>query len=253
MRGYPAVLVGTDGGTSGQVAVQVAAQVAARLAAPLTVVTAWGADGDGTDYVWATEVAQSAAAAASAAGAGEVDTVRPNGRPAEALAALAHEHPDRLLVLGGPGTSRTSSRLSHNSEADLLFAHHPLADAGGRVALTTDGSATSRDAVRRGIALATALGAQPELVTVAKDRDEGDRLIAASANELELDRPDLAVTRTILTGLLPGKALVEASADYDLMVIGNRRMSGASRLLGSVAKKVTHGAATNLLLVNTSA
>ncbi|CAM2996093.1 universal stress protein [Skermania piniformis] len=273
MVGYPAVLVGTEGSPSGETAVRLAAQIAARAALPLTVITVWEdetPDGNGDfahtkdvrrDYAWATRVAEAARAAAIGAGVTTVSDHRPNGGAAETIADLARDHPDDLLVLGRAGLSRPVSRLagsvanhlSHNSEADVLFAHRPLPESGpGRMALATDGSAGSREAVRRGIRLIRAIGGRPELLTIAKDEDEGSRLIAASAAELELDEPDLPVDQRIVTGLLPGRVLIEVAADYDLLVIGNRKMSGRGRLLGSVANKVSHGAQTNLLLVNTS-
>jgi len=38
----------------------------------------------------------------------------------------------------------------------------------------------------------------------------------------------------------------------DLIVVGNRRMTGVRRLLGSVPNKVTHQASFRVLVVNTS-
>ncbi len=46
--------------------------------------------------------------------------------------------------------------------------------------------------------------------------------------------------------------LIEAARGFDLVVIGNKGMSGPSRLLGSVSNRVTHEVPTDILLVNTS-
>ena len=49
----------------------------------------------------------------------------------------------------------------------------------------------------------------------------------------------------------PGTVLAERSRDAQLLVLGNRGMSGPSRLMGSVSNRVTHQLSTNLLLVRT--
>ena len=46
--------------------------------------------------------------------------------------------------------------------------------------------------------------------------------------------------------------LVAGATNDDLMVIGNRGMSGFARVLGSTANTITHQSTTNLLLVNTT-
>ena len=52
----------------------------------------------------------------------------------------------------------------------------------------------------------------------------------------------------------PVKALeaVVASTGAELLVVGNRGMTGAGRLLGSVPNKISHDAPCNLLIVQTS-
>ena len=45
---------------------------------------------------------------------------------------------------------------------------------------------------------------------------------------------------------------MEAAREGELLVIGNKGMSGPSRLLGSVSNRVTHDLPTDLLLVNTT-
>jgi hypothetical protein len=47
----------------------------------------------------------------------------------------------------------------------------------------------------------------------------------------------------------PAQALL---GGLHLLVLGNKGMSGPSRLLGSVANRVTHHVPTDLLLVNTT-
>jgi nucleotide-binding universal stress UspA family protein len=52
----------------------------------------------------------------------------------------------------------------------------------------------------------------------------------------------------------PADALLEVAKDNDadLIVVGNRGMTGARRVLGSVPNKVTHHAACSVMVVKTS-
>ncbi|WP_187776177.1 universal stress protein [Antrihabitans cavernicola] len=263
MGSYPRVLIGTDGSVDSAIAVDVGSTIAARLGVPVSILTVWTGDDNvpgSRDYEWAKSVTDNAEELVTGRGVSDVTGEQLSGKPEEELLRVATEQPETLLVVGGRGLTKASSRvsgsvsnrLSHHSPADVLFAQGPLRESGARVGLTTDGSVTSRLAVRRGLELALALGATPHVVTVAKDQGEGERLMGASLGELGIDVPDVTPERDILIGVLPAKALIDAASNYDIMVIGNRSMSGPSRLLGSIANKVTHGVEGNLLLVNTS-
>ncbi len=63
---------------------------------------------------------------------------------------------------------------------------------------------------------------------------------------MEADDTRVAIGRDVTD------TLIEAAADFDMLVLGNKGMSGPSRLLGSVANSVTHHLPTDLLLVNTT-
>lgn len=258
---YPRVVVGIDGSEDSANAVTVACDIAARAHVPITLIAAFAGSPNGRDRAWAEDTTSAAADVARQHGITDITSEEVPGRADEELSRVATELSDALLVVGGRGLTKTSSRvsgsvsnrLSHHSAADVLFARDTLRESGATVGLATDGSTTSRVAVRRGLDLATAIGATPHLVTVAKDQEEGERLMGASIGELQFDSPEVTPERDILIGVMAAKALVDAAPNYDIMVIGNRGMSGASRLLGSIANKVTHGAEGNLLLVNTSA
>ena len=263
MESYSHIVIGTDGSADAAAAVDNGALIAARLGVPARIVTVWNGDSkvpESDNYEWAAEVTEHARTTVERSGVADITAEQLSGKADDVLLSIAGEHQDALILIGGKGlTSRTSrmtgsvaNRLSHHSPADVLFAHLRLPDRVERVALTTDGSATSRMAVRRGLALTLALGAEPHLVTVAKDQEEGERLMSAAIAEFDQDEPDVRFEHDILIGVMPGKTLVDAATDYDLMVMGNRSMSGASRLRGSIANKVTHGVESNLLLVNTS-
>jgi nucleotide-binding universal stress UspA family protein len=186
-----------------------------------------------------------------------VRQLHPIGRPAEALLEVAADHPDALLVVGTYGLTDRAERmvgnvphtLTHHSPVDLLLTTGDGDEPWATVGLATDGSPTAALAVRRGLELSRALGAQSLLVTAARDRRAGHRTLAGVAQQLpETDE----LPRRVAEGAEVSSALATASDDRDLLVIGNKGMSGPSRLLGSVANRITHHVPTDLLLVNTS-
>jgi nucleotide-binding universal stress UspA family protein len=267
---YTRVLVGTDGSPSAQCAVHAAGAVARALGVPIVVATGWYRDklvdvpsqeaaGASTPTArsanWATDTAVDAAAALRATGLDDVRTAEPEGAPADGLIRLADDHPGTLLVVGTRGLDSTTDRLlgniphqlTHHARSDLLLISRPDCSpdtSWSRVALATDGSPTAELAVQHGLAIARALGAHTTLLTVAADEARGDRVLTASGADTEDVR--VAIGRDITD------TLTDAARDYDLLVLGNKGMSGPSRLLGSVANSVTHHLPTDLLLVNTS-
>jgi nucleotide-binding universal stress UspA family protein len=52
----------------------------------------------------------------------------------------------------------------------------------------------------------------------------------------------------------PGHALIKIAEeiDADLIVVGNRGMKGARRVLGSIPNSVAHGASCSVLIVDTT-
>lgn len=74
----------------------------------------------------------------------------------------------------------------------------------------------------------------------------------AVAAELRAAHPELTVVASAGVGspaeVLVGKA---EALDADLIVVGNKRVQGLARILGSVARKVTAEASCNVYIVNT--
>jgi nucleotide-binding universal stress UspA family protein len=270
---YTHVLVGTDGSGTAKRAVEAAARTAAALDRPLVVVTAWqrelddrpalseesrypGGNAAAMDAQWAIEVTSDAGGVARAHGVTEIRQMQAIGAPVEALLESANTHPDALLVVGTAGLDRRSERLvgnvphqlTHHSPVDLLLCHG-RAEAWSSVALATDGSRTAARAVERGLALARAVGAEPTLLTVARSEDKGRSLLEDTVGRSsDLD----GVARRVVVDGDAVRGLSDAGRDYDLLVIGNKGMSGPSRLLGSVSNRITHEVPTDLLLVNTT-
>lgn len=273
-RPYRQVLVGTDGSRTAGRAVQAASRVAAALGVPLVAVTAWQRDHDdppapseearypggsaaGMDAQWAIETTSDAAGVARSLGVGEVRQVQAIGGPAEALLETTDRYPDGLLVVGTYGLADRTERLlgnvphqlTHHATVDLLLCSGQRPNGWSSAALATDGSRTAGVAVRRGLALSHALGAAPTLLTVARSQQRGEAALERSVGRDDALRD---LERQVAVGDDVTRTLGRAAADHDLLVLGNKGMSGPSRLLGSVANRVTHDVPTDLLLVNTT-
>lgn len=127
----------------------------------------------------------------------------------------------------------------------------PAASGPYRVVLVgTDGSDTASRAVRRAGEVAAASGARL-IVAFVGDAETGpeilSRAVAAAGGTVAAD--------TRLVAGDPADALLELAAAEraDLIVVGNKGMSGAQRfLLGSVPNKVSHRAHCDVLVAHTT-
>ncbi|MFP5308332.1 MAG: universal stress protein [Actinomycetes bacterium] len=274
---YDQVIVGTDGSRTASGAVGVAASVAARLGVPLVVVTAWqrgrddiptpeeasfpGGGADGAEAMWASNTIADAAAIGRRAGVEDIEQRTPQGSPAQAMLDLSDDRPGALVVVGTVGLGDRAERLvgnvphqlTHHCRRDLLLVHgeRPHEEAPWTtVALATDGSPTAALAVERGRRFAEAVSAgELWLLAAARDEASGQELLDRAVAQ---DQALATAQRHVATGDHAGDTLARAGSTFDLLVLGNKGMSGPSRLLGSVANRVTHAATTDLLLVNTS-
>lgn len=119
-----------------------------------------------------------------------------------------------------------------------------------RILVGTDGSATAARAVGRAVEVAKATGATLTILTVGDDDDLARETAGKAASAHRGSGVDIDV-RTA-RGDAP-TAIVETSEGYDLLVLGNKGMTGVSRfVLGSVPNKVSHHAPCSLLIVRTT-
>jgi nucleotide-binding universal stress UspA family protein len=120
-----------------------------------------------------------------------------------------------------------------------------------RILVGTDGSTTAAKAVDRAVELAKVSGASLTILTAGigeQAKEIVDKEAARHADsgvkiETRVDDRDAST------------ALVEVGdeGDYDLLVVGNKGMTGASRFfLGSVPNKVSHHVQRSLLIVRTT-
>jgi nucleotide-binding universal stress UspA family protein len=121
-----------------------------------------------------------------------------------------------------------------------------------KILVGTDGSKPAAKAVDRAVEVAKAAGASLTIFTAA-NKTKGSQVVEAESQR------HAGSGVTIDTHVADGEpvgSLIDAarSGDYDLLVIGNRGMTGMTRFLrlGSVPSKVSHHLPCSLLIVKTT-
>jgi nucleotide-binding universal stress UspA family protein len=146
----------------------------------------------------------------------------------------------------------------------------------GSIVVGTDGSETATSAVRQAIELARELGARlhvvsayepvsdqrlrSERVELPKDlqwiiNPREDVLSLLEAAEREAEQAGVTNVETFARQGDAADAILDVAEEQraDLIVVGNRGMTGAKRfLLGSVPNKVSHHAPCSVLIVRTT-
>jgi nucleotide-binding universal stress UspA family protein len=143
------------------------------------------------------------------------------------------------------------------------------------IVVGTDGSDTATKAVRQAVDLARAVGAKIELVTAYEPvsgqrisserrqapedlqwaigpREDADATLEAAAAPVR--QAEVPVELYARQGD-PADAILDVAeeCEADLIVVGNKGMTGAKRfLLGSVPNKVSHHAPCSVLIIRTS-
>lgn len=143
------------------------------------------------------------------------------------------------------------------------------------IVVGTDGSDTATQAVRQAVDLAKAVGATLELVSayepVPAQRLEAERREAPEDLQWTISpREDVDATLEAAAALAreagvpaniyarqgdPADAILDVAEEReaDLVIVGNKGMTGAKRfLLGSVPNKVSHHAPCSVLIIRTT-
>jgi nucleotide-binding universal stress UspA family protein len=230
MSTYRRIVVGTDGSDSARRAVEHAAWLADRTGAELVLSHTYRElpEEQGAGRSVGASLLRDASAGLAVAPTPMLRV----GDAAETLLELAAEDGPSLLVVGNRGLGRrrvvlgnVPGKVAHRAPGDVLIAH--TVDAGrpppySHLILATDGSATAAAAVAAGRALAEAVGAE--------------------TSELHVREED------------PAEGIIRAAQERgaDVIVVGNRGMTGARRFLASVPSKVARGAPCHVLLVKTT-
>jgi nucleotide-binding universal stress UspA family protein len=146
----------------------------------------------------------------------------------------------------------------------------------GSIVVGTDGSETAKEAVRQAAELARALGARVLLVSayepvsearlrqerrevpddvswMVNPREDVQEVLDQAAEEMR--EQGIEAVETFPREGDPADAILDVAEerDADLIVVGNKGMTGARRfLLGSVPNKVSHHAPCNVMIVRTT-
>jgi nucleotide-binding universal stress UspA family protein/nitrite reductase/ring-hydroxylating ferredoxin subunit len=251
---YKRILFGTDGTARAAASSHVAAELAMASKAELIIAHVWERP-EG-----AQAVLDAAVTAAQEAGVKKVKAELHGGRsPADVLVDLAEERDVGLVVVSG-GRSKTeigptAGRLSHRAPRDLLIAMDVERGDGRRlyrrVLIATDGSATADRAARKGFDLAESVGAPVTMVFVghpATGTLVTDDTVAVYGGDVECD--------VVLRQGDPAREILAVARETgaDLVVIGNKGMTGAKRFfLNLVPEKVVDLTDRDVLVARTIA
>ena len=145
----------------------------------------------------------------------------------------------------------------------------------GSIVVGTDGSDTAGEAVRQAVTLAKSLGAKLQIVSAYEPvsdtrlREEAQQAptdlqwMVNPKEDVEAVLRDAAVkaqdegvdTETFARQGDPADAILDVAEETkaDLIIVGNKGMTGARRfLLGSVPNKVSHHAPCSVLIIRTT-
>jgi len=143
------------------------------------------------------------------------------------------------------------------------------------IVVGTDGSDTATQAVRQAVELASSIGAKLEVVSayepVAESRLKDERRDAPEDLQWAINRREdaratldsdvaLADENGVSANIYPRRgdpadAILDVAEEQsaDLIIVGNKGMTGAKRfLLGSVPNKVSHHAPCSVLIIRTT-
>lgn len=257
MNIYRNILVGADGSATSAIAEERAAQLAARLAAQLVIIHVSEPGASEGDRGPAT--LQEAVERAAAYGANARSEHR-TGEVATSIMAAASDLRADLLVIGDHGMGDATrftlggipDRVAHFSPIDILVVRTNQAgtrqDPYGKVLIATDGSLTAHQAARRGYNLARALEAAVTLVYVG-DEIIGDIVLRDTASRLG-EEP---IGQLVVKGN-PGIRIsrLAGSGSHDLIVVGNKGMTGSRRYIRRVVpNRIAHEAPVDVLISKT--
>jgi len=122
------------------------------------------------------------------------------------------------------------------------------------IVVGTDGSDTATQAVREAVDVAGAVGATLELVSAYAPVSEGE-VEASLEGAADIARAAGVNVNTHAIQGDPAEAILNVAEEQnaDLVIIGNKGMTGAKRfLLGSVPDKISHHSPCSVLIVRTT-
>jgi nucleotide-binding universal stress UspA family protein/nitrite reductase/ring-hydroxylating ferredoxin subunit len=257
---YRTIVVGTDGSETAARALDKAARLARHVDGRVVIVTASAPIGM-TDDV-AEEVLTYAREAVRRTGL-EAETVLREGNPAEVVAGVAADVGADLIAVGNVGMGRSrrlrlggvAEHVAIRSQSDLLVVYTKEQREAGdrpyrRIVVGHDGSPTAAEATRKAFDLGMVFGVGVTVVYVAGDPVVGSIVLERA----KASKPRGLGVQTELVEGEPAAMIVDVARrqEADLVVVGNKGLTGARRvLLGSVPSQVAHGALSDVLIAKT--
>jgi len=270
-------LVGYDGSTDADIAVEWATRAAEQAQEPLRVVVVEDVgltDGPGewTASYWL-GVELQARSTLTALGIDQPDVRRLRGRPVPVLLERATDA--SLLVLGSRGHGRVGEMLLGSVSQHLAgHASCPVAVARvadrpnqARIVVGMDGSGAAvraldfacRRAAKTGEKVVAVRGWRVGNVPVDKrgnvpvslstDLLERERELSSWTSPVRASYPEVAIHEEVIT-VAAARAVVDASADASVVVVGSRgRNAVTGLLLGSTSHEVLHRAHCSVVVV----
>jgi nucleotide-binding universal stress UspA family protein len=254
---FPRIVVGTDGSDSAERALDHVVRLARRTAAEVVVTHAYPRP----RHPDAGRELGSSLLRDAVARYGDglpCRTALREGNAADKLVEVAREVEGALIAIGnrGLGGRRVSigtvpSRVAHGAGNNVLIVQtlrEVPSEPYGRLLIATDGSPTATRAVATGIELAAAVDASVLLLHVG-DARRGDEVLTRAIQEYGSANVDAQTVE----GDPAGRIVEVAEAEgCDLVVVGNRGMTGARRFTGSVPSRVAHRALGHVLILKTT-
>ncbi len=281
---FRTIVVGTDGSDRASRAVVQAADLARACGATLHVIHAYQGTRESIEAA-GREIVERATADLADTGV-RLETHALQGDPADVMIEWSHTHSVDLLVVGNRGMKGKGrflgsipNAVSHDAMGAVMIVQtqdEPRAIS--TVVVGTDGSARAGRAVALASELALVFGARLHLVLAYKGVEQAtaEALAAGAAvtPPADLDEEAKDEADAIGSGLeaqagalrargldvethavagAPANAILDTAGrvDADLIVVGNRGMTGAKRILGSVPNTLSHQARCAVLIVPT--
>ena len=250
---YKRIVHGTDGSASSARAAQVACAITAANNAELIVVHVRVPGDAGAEQTLSRSTAWCEAAGVKAR---KLTGELLDGRPAEAVIEFAEQRDAGLVVVsGGRGQQYSlgdvAHRLSHHARCDLLIVSDRAPSEGRytHLLLATDGSKTADRAARKAYDLADSLGARVTMVFVGHPAT-GELVTADTVATYAGEVP----TEVVIVSGDATREILDAArrVEADLIVIGNKGMTGAKRFFtASVPGRVSEQADRDVLVCRT--
>jgi nucleotide-binding universal stress UspA family protein/nitrite reductase/ring-hydroxylating ferredoxin subunit len=256
---FQTIVIGTDGSPTARLAENAALMLAAAVRSELLVVSAYAGDGEAKA---AAEMAVEETRRRADATGVYARTAVAEGEPSAVLVDHADRDDADLIVVGDIGLGQRKrfrlggipDQISHEAPCGVLIVRtSEFAGSAGAgpayksVLIATDGSPTASHAAYLGAELAKRLGAS---ITLAHVGDELMGRIVLKDTAERLGDPGLPQRNAKGD---PGRTIAKLAEDEesDLVVVGNKGMAGAKRVLGSVPNTVSHAAGCDVLIVHT--